>query len=988
MTFKEVDNNQKLPQIDEAMLEFWKKDNTFQKSLDIRKGADDFIFYEGPPTANGKPGLHHVIGRVFKDIIPRYKTMKGYRVERKAGWDTHGLPVELQVEKELGIKDKNEIVNIVPGDEKASIIEFNKKCKESVWEYRDMWEKLTDRMGYWLDMDHPYVTYENDYIESVWWTFAQIFKTKGKNGESLVYKGHKVVPYCYRCGTALSSHEVAQGYATVKDNSIFFKLKSKDEDNTYFLVWTTTPWTLPGNLALAVGEGFVYVKVKYNDEILILVKDRLSVLEGDYEIIEELDGKDLVGMRYEPLFDLLPDEDKEKAHMVVQGDFITTEEGTGIVHIAPSFGEDDARVGQAEGLPVLDTVDLEGKMIAKVPGEGVAVKKKNDKNKYHVDDSIIEDLKTRNLLLKEEMYEHEYPHCWRCDMPLIYFGKPSWFIRMSELSDKLVENNENVNWIPSHIKDGRFGEWLKGVKDWAISRDRYWGTPLPIWTCDSCDHAHAIESIAELEEKSGQKLDDLHIPYIDDVDFDCKCGGKMKRVEEVMDVWFDSGAMPLAQYHYPNKSTPEINEKIESGKFFPAEFIAEAIDQTRGWFYTLLAISTVLNLDKKVPTGYAYKNVICHGHMQDEKGKKMSKSKGNVIEPFEMMDKYGADVLRWYLVTMNQPELSKRFSEKGMQEVMNRVFRMLRNSHSFLVMYANTDNWEPKEDWKSDNFMDKWIMSEMNILIRDVDAKMSEYDMYSAAHMIDKFLDNLSNWYIRRSRRRFWKSESDSDKQNAYQTLYTCLIELTKLMAPFTPFITESIYQNLTNKEDSIHLQDYPVCDESLINEDISKKMDYVRKAVEVGLSERAKAGIKVRQPLQKLVLKSKTESLEDELIDLIKDEVNVKEITLEVGENEIPEAELDIEISPELKIEGLSRDIVRQIQQARKEADFNIEDRIKVSYSTDNEKLNKSFADHKEYITSEILADELDKDVDGEYEFEKDTEIEGMSLKLKLKRI
>ncbi|MBU0648256.1 isoleucine--tRNA ligase, partial [Patescibacteria group bacterium] len=960
MKYKEIDNKQKLPTLEKEVLKFWQEDETFKKSLDIREGAKDFIFYEGPPTANGMPGIHHVLGRVFKDVIPRYKTMKGYRVERKAGWDTHGLPVELQVEKELGLKDKNEIESIVKGDKRQSIIEFNHKCQESVWKYKDLWEKLTERMGYWLDMDDPYVTYHNDYIESVLWVFAQIFKTKGENGESLVYKGHKILPFCYRCGTALSSHEVAQGYQTVKDNSIYFKLKVAGEENTYFLVWTTTPWTLPGNLALAVGEGFVYVKVKYNDEKMILIKDRLSVLDGDYEVLEEIDGKDLVGIKYEPLFGVTGE--KDKAYFVIKGDFINTEEGTGIVHIAPAFGEDDARVGQENNLPNVETVNLEGKMVAKVPGEGMAVKKKNDQNRYAVDDLIMADLKKRNLLLKEELYEHEYPHCWRCDMPLIYYGKPSWFIRMSELSDDLVKNNEAINWIPAHIKDGRFGEWLKGVKDWAISRDRYWGTPLPIWTCEKCDSHQVIESVKEIEEKSGLKLKDLHKPYIDEVEFDCECGGRSKRVEEVIDVWFDSGSMPLAQFHYPNHTDPKTKEKIDSGKYFPAEYIAEAIDQTRGWFYTLHAIATILHKAGKVPTGYAYKNVICHGHIQDEHGKKMSKSKGNIVDPFAMMDKYGADVVRWYLITINQPELSKRFSEKGLQEVVNRVFRMLRNSYSFFVLYANTDDWQPQDKWDSDNMLDQWIVSEMNILIRDVDDKLNNYDMYSAANLIDKFLDNLSNWYIRRSRRRFWKSESDEDKNNAYQTLYTVLVELSKLMAPFAPFISEDIFMNLTKQEKgSVHLQDYPVSDEKLIDKDLSDQMDFVRKSVEAGLAARAKAGIKVRQPLNKLTIKSDTKLEDEQLIDLIKDEVNVKNVDFVAAQPAAAgsplEADLDTEITGELKIEGLSRDIVRHIQQARKEADFNVDDRIEVSYTTDEEMIEKSFGEHKDYIMKEVLA-------------------------------
>lgn len=990
MSFKKIDNQQKLPDLETEVLDFWKKDGTFQKSVEMRADGQDFIFYEGPPTANGKPGIHHVLGRVFKDVIPRYKTMKGYLVERKAGWDTHGLPVELQVEKELGLKNKNDIENIVPGDKQQSIIEFNKKCKESVWTYKDLWERLTERMGYWLDMDDPYITYKNEYIESVWWVFKQMASVETGDGLPLLYKGHKIVPYCYRCGTALSSHEVAQGYATIKDNSIYFKVKVTGEDDTYFLVWTTTPWTLPGNLALAVGEGFVYVKVKYQSENLILIKDRLSVLEGDYEILEEIDGQDLVGKKYEPLFKLT---EEKNAYQVIKGDFITTEDGTGIVHIAPAFGVDDAEVGAANNLPNVDTVDLDGKMIAPVPGEGIAVKKKNDKNRYEVDDLIINDLKQRNLLFKEELYEHEYPHCWRCDMPLIYYGKPSWFLAMSKLADNLDKNNQSINWHPEHIKNGRFGEWLKGVKDWAVSRDRYWGTPLPIWLCkkDDCDLFYIPNSIKELEEKSNQKIEDVHKPFIDKVEVDCECGGKMQRVEEVMDVWFDSGAMPLAQFHYPNHCPEDIKDKIESGKYFPAEYIAEAIDQTRGWFYTLHAIATVLNLHKKVPTGYAYKNVICHGHIQDEHGKKMSKSKGNIIDPFAMMDKYGADVVRWYLVTMNQPEMSKRFSEKGLQEVNNRVFRMLRNSYSFFEMYANTDDWQPpKEAWISDNLLDKWIMSEFNTLVKEVDELLLKYDMYSAANLIDRFLDNLSNWYIRRSRRRFWKSENDNDKHMAYHTLYTILLELSKLMAPLAPFITEKIYQGLTSENNSVHLQDYPQFNEKLSDEELNKKMNLVRKIVEMGLSQRAKQQIKVRQPLSSMtVYTNDVEDLDNELKEMILDELNIKDLIIK--ENESKEAdlwvELDSNITDELKQEGLAREVVRFIQSERKQADFNIDDRIEVSVST-GDTLIEAIKSHQDYIATEVLADKFEFDADGEFEHEATGKIEGEEVTVKVKRI
>ncbi|MDO8529481.1 MAG: isoleucine--tRNA ligase, partial [bacterium] len=629
--FKKVDPKIKFPEMEEKILKFWEENRIFEKSVEKNPEEKPFIFYEGPPTANGKPGLHHVLARAFKDIIPRYKTMKGFRTARKAGWDTHGLPVEIQVEKQLGIHSKPEIENIVPGNARESIIEFNKKCKESVWEFKDLWEKLTRRMGYWVDMEHPYVTYENEYMESVWWMVAQIFKTKNKKGESLIYKGHKVVPYCYRCGTALSSHEVAQGYQTVKDNSVYVKFKllaNKSESEAdkceYFLVWTTTPWTLPGNVALAVGKDIDYVKVKsvrhsdpveteeesqkniagdnssgsfvaatQDDRYFILAKERVSeiIKDFEYEIIDEFKGEKLIGLEYEPLYQT--NNTDKKAHYAVAGDFVTTQDGTGIVHIAPAFGEDDSRVGKENDLPTIMAVDIEGKIAEglNIPGEGIPVKKKNDKNRYEIDDLIIEDLKKRGLLFKEELYEHDYPFCWRCDTPLIYYAKPSWFIRMSELREDLVKNNENINWIPEHIKEGRFGEWLRDVKDWAISRERYWGTPIPIWECRfkqksansweiGCGKTEVISSIYELEKKSGKKLEDLHKPYIDDVSWSCACGGTMERVPEVLDVWFDSGSMPLAQFLYPNQATEEDKKKIESGEFFPADYICEAIDQT------------------------------------------------------------------------------------------------------------------------------------------------------------------------------------------------------------------------------------------------------------------------------------------------------------------------------------------------------------------------------------------------------------------------
>lgn len=1024
--FKKVDPKQSFPKMEESILNFWEENKIFQKSVEKEAPKGDFIFYEGPPTANGRPGLHHVLARAFKDIIPRYKTMKGYRVERKAGWDTHGLPVELQVERALGLKNKQDIENIVPGNPRESIIEFNKKCKESVWEYKDLWEKLTRRMGYWVDMDNPYITYENEYIESIWWVIAQIFNTKNKKGESLIYKGHKVVPYCYRCGTALSSHEVAQGYQTVKDNSIFIKFhlkagqkwadsKYETKDSAYVLVWTTTPWTLPGNVALAVGKDISYTALRVGGikELIIVASDSIKNIFQNQEIEivhNDITGKDLLGLEYEPLFET--NNTGKEAYYVVSGDFITAQDGTGIVHIAPAFGEDDNRVGRENDLPTLITVDLEGKITADVPGKGIAVKKKNEKNKYAVDDLIIEDLKNRNRIFKEDLYEHDYPFCWRCDTPLIYYAKPSWFIRMSELSENLVKNNEYINWVPEHIKDGRFGEWLRGIKDWAISRERYWGTPMPVWECEKCGKIKIISSIRELEEKSKKKLDDLHRPYIDDMSWDCECGGTMKRVPEVLDVWFDSGSMPLAEFHYPNGASEEEKEKIESGKFFPADYISEAIDQTRGWFYTLHAIATLLNKSEKVPTGYAFKNVICLGHVLDAHGKKMSKSRGNIVDSMAVMNEYGADMLRWMLFTINQPGLPKRFDIKGMKDIMNRVFRMLWNSYYFFVMYANIDKFEgsvnSEQRTEKNNLLDKWIISEMQMLIKNVDEKLDNYDIYGAGKSIEVFIDNLSNWYIRRSRKRFWKSENDTDKSEAYETLYYVLVTLAKLMAPFTPFISEEIFRNLSGSVEaqnfaSVHLEDFPVADKTLIDENLNKQMRKVRDVINVGLEIRATEKKKVRQPLAFLETNCKGIDLFE---DIIKEELNVKEIRFvervdynntnlvirdlysEPDESTATidmtiQVALNTEITEDLKLEGIAREIIRHIQEMRKEAGYEVDNRIVVWYSP----TSAVFSQFGDMIAKETLADELEnKDAD-DFDLQKTIVVEGRNILISIKR-
>lgn len=1049
--FKKVDPKVSFPKMEEEILEFWEKEKIFEKSVSKDAPKGDFVFYEGPPTANGRPGLHHVLARSFKDVIPRYKTMKGYRVVRKAGWDTHGLPVELQVEKALGLKNKQEIENIVPGDARASVIEFNKRCKASVWEYRELWEKITKRMGYWVDMEHPYVTYENGYIESLWWQLAQIAKLKTAKGESFLYKGHKVVPYCYRCGTALSSHEVAQGYKETTDNSVYVKfelenqeLGIKNQGKTYLLAWTTTPWTLPGNVALAMNPNIEYVKAKVvsiegdrsflskieigdeyyfakdankvkifvqekeigkffgggnNNGFVISSNDKKTRIEMVFELVTPVL---MLGLRYKSLYRTLgKNNGEERIYKVISDEvngkhFITTDSGTGIVHIAPAFGEDDANVARENDLPTLLTVEQDGTMKKgfDLPGEGISVKKMNDKNRYAVDELVIEDLKNRGLLFKEESYTHEYPFCWRCDTPLIYYAKPSWFIRMSELREELSKGNESINWVPEHIKDGRFGEWLRGVKDWAISRERYWGTPLPIWVCESasCRKTRVIESAAELEKLSGKKLDDLHKPYIDDVTFPCECGGMMRRTPEVLDVWFDSGAMPLAQWGYPASASDEEKKNIEAGKTFPADYICEAIDQTRGWFYTLHAMANLLAKAGIVKETRAYKNVICLGHILDSYGKKMSKSKGNVIDPFQMFDEYGADALRWLLFSLNQPGLPKRFDVKGMRDVQNRVFRMLWNSYSFFVTYAAIDKWEPTYSTKTSNKIDKWILSELQILIKEVGGMLEGYDIYGATKKIESFIDDLSNWYIRRSRKRFWKNENDEDKEQAYQTLHAVLVRLSQIMAPFTPFLAEEMYRNLTDK-DSVHLTQWPEYEKSIIEEDLGRKMAVAKEIITAGLKQRADAKIKVRQPLGLLYIHQKFRNdFKDDtyLLSLIAEELNARgRVFRDLGDKIV---QLDIIITPELQLEGEAREIIRAIQEGRKKAGFNVEDRIVLGYfgkeTVFDGDTKNDVPGFRDMIAREVLATEV---ISGEVidaEYMEEAKIEGEAFHFWLKRV
>jgi len=767
--YKKVSTNLDFVEREKETTEFWKENDIFKKSISARSSGQTFTFYDGPPTANGKPHIGHILTRVIKDIIPRYKTMKGYKVLRKAGWDTHGLPVELEVEKMLGINGKPEI-------EDYGIEPFIDKCKSSVWKYEKEWRNMSDRVGFWADMDEPYVTYHNNYIESVWWSLKKIWD------QGLLYKGHKIVPYCPRCGTSLSSHEVAQGYKDVKEASIFVKFKVKGEKDLFLLAWTTTPWTLPSNVALSVNPDIYYVKAKCGEETYILAEALAeTVLEKEFEVVEKIKGKDLVGISYEPLFDFA--EVTENAYIVVEGDFVTLTEGTGIVHTAPAFGEDDARVGRANNLPFVQLVNEQGKFVESVtPWKGVFVK--------DADPGIIEDLRDRKLLFRVMEYEHSYPYCWRCDTALIYYARDTWFIEMTKIKDKLIKNNKKINWYPETIGELRFGNFLENVVDWGLSRERYWGTPLPIWECE-CGHRHMIGSIEELKEM-GENVSadiDLHKPFIDNVLLKCpKCDGKMKRVSEVIDCWYDSGAMPFAQWHYPfeNKEVFEDN--------FPADFISEALDQTRGWFYTLLAISTLI-FDEP-----AYKNVIVLGLVQDKDGIKMSKHKGNVVDPFSVLDKQGADAIRWYFYTSSAPWLPSRFYEDAVSEAQRKFMGTLWNTYAFYVLYAEIDKFDPtkyKLDLASLNIMDKWILSKMNSLTELVDRDLNAYKITESARAIQDFVEDLSNWYVRRSRERFWQKEMPKDKIDAYMTLYTVIETIAKLAAPFVPFMTEEIYRNL-----------------------------------------------------------------------------------------------------------------------------------------------------------------------------------------------
>ena len=873
--YKKVELSNGFVGMEKDIANLWQERNVIKKNFDMNQDGEYFTFYDGPPTANGKPHVGHILTRVMKDIIPRYKVMKGYKVIRKAGWDTHGLPVELEIEKKLGISGKQQI-------EDYGVEKFVKECKSSVFTYVSMWEKMTNQIGYWVDMENPYVTYHNDYIESVWWALRQMWD------KGLLYEGHKVMPYCPRCGTALSSHEVAQGYKDVSDLTCIAKFKVAGEENKYILAWTTTPWTLPSNLALCINKAYTYIEAKVGEEVYILAKDLADkVLGEEYEIVKEFKGEELLGVKYEQLMPFAKVEGK--AFEVIHGDYVTLTDGTGIVHIAPAYGEDDSLVAKKNGITFVNLVDKEGKFVDEVtPWAGKFVKK--------CDESICNWLEENNKLFKKERHMHSYPHCWRCDTPLLYYPKESWFVAMTTLRDKLIENNNKIHWYPDNIRTGRFGKFLENVIDWGISRDRYWGTPLPVWSCE-CGHQECIGSIAELKEKGIDVPDDieLHKPYIDNVYLKCpKCGKPMKRAKEVIDCWFDSGSMPFAQLHYPFENK-ELFEKN-----YPAQFISEAVDQTRGWFYTLLAISTAI-FDKA-----SFENCIVLGHVLDKKGLKMSKHKGNVVDPFDVLGSVGADATRWHFYTASAPWLPTRFSVEDVADSQRKFLSTLWNVYSFYVLYAELDKFNPLEykDFKSENVMDKWIMSKLNTLVKDVDDKLNSYDITNAALAIENFTDELSNWYVRRNRARYWSETLTEDKIGAYVTLYNTLVTLAKVAAPFVPFITEEIYQNLVvsldkNAEESIHLCHWPKVCEAAIDKNLEKEMDLAYTIVKLGRSARNGANIKNRQPLSKMLVS--TDSLPKYYGDIIKDELNIKEVDFGADLSQ----HVNFEIKPNLPVLG-----------------------------------------------------------------------------------
>jgi len=1024
--FREVSNKLNISELELRILEFWQKHDIFKKSLDLRKDAPEFVFYEGPPTANGRPGIHHVMSRAVKDVVCRFKSMKGYLVRRKAGWDTHGLPVEIEVEKALNINGKDEI-------EKYGIAEFNAKCKESVFHYKKDWDQLTERIGYWLDLDNPYITFTNEYIESVWWILKQLWD------KGLLYEGFKILPYCPRCETPLSSHEVSQGYKDVKDPSIYVRMKKVDSKNTYFLVWTTTPWTLISNVALAVGPDVEYLEIKTEEANYIIARERIHDLfkENEYEILRTYKGSELAGQRYTRIFDFVP-VDKD-AFYLITGEFVTTSDGTGIVHIAPAFGEDDYQAGLKYNLPLLRPVDKSGRFEEVVSAyRGQFVK--------DADQKIIDDLRQSGSLIKTLKIEHSYPHCWRCHTPLVYYARESWYIKTSAYKDRLLANNARINWYPAEVGTGRFNEWLKNNIDWSLSRDRYWGTPLNIWSCENCAHKISIGSLSELRQK-GQNVPediDLHKPFVDQIDMACdRCGGNMHRVPEVIDCWFDSGSMPYAQYHYPFENV----EQFETN--FPADFICEGIDQTRGWFYSLLAISTLL-FDKP-----AFNNIVVNELILDKEGQKMSKSRGNAVVPEQIISSYGADTLRWYLMTVSPPWTPKRFDEEGIKEVLRKFVNTLINTYAFFVLYANIDKYhgdEPATDINHRPEIDRWILSKLYWLTGEVNRLMESYDLTRAARMVsDYVVDDVSNWYIRRNRRRFWKSGDSADKMAAYQTLHEILLTVAQLIAPFVPFLSEEIYNNLkpASGPESVHFCAYPEMTEERRKQrdpELENRMALAQKVVSISHSLRNDSNIRVRQPLNRIIVylqsKSEREAL-GKMSAIVCDEINVKrmdfvddpaelvgksvkpnfkilgpkigklmgkvapivssfsdaqinhiekngferlvvdgqEIRIETEDIEITiqsrdgfsayaddemVTAIDLQLTDDLIDEGLARELINRIQNMRKEADYTVTDRIKIYFENTDSSIARALKNKGEYIKNETLATNfLDKKVD-----------------------
>jgi isoleucyl-tRNA synthetase len=945
--FEKVDQKVSFPELEKQLMARWKEEGTFQKSLELRAGKPRFVFYEGPPTANGKPATHHILARAFKDLFPRYKTMKGFYVERKAGWDTHGLPVEIEIEKKLNISGKFDIENEI------GIERFNELCRASVHEYVSDWVAFSERMGFWLDYDNAYWTLTSDYIQSVWWALGEMWK------QSLVYKGFRVAPYCSRCATPLSSHELAQGYRdNVPDPSVYVRFRLKNDQKTAILAWTTTPWTLPGNVALAVDNDVDYIKVKDGEDgFLILAEARLEVLNESPEVVERMKGRDLVGLEYEPLYPYsVPSEGR--AQYVVDADFVSTEEGTGVVHTSALYGVDDLRLCQEKGIPFRHTVGLDGKFLPYVDKfAGLHVKE--------ADPVILDDLKARGLLYRSETILHTYPECWRCRTPLIYYALDSWYVRTTERKAELIANNAATNWIPAHIKTGRMGDWLENNVDWAISRSRYWGTPLPFWVCEKCGDQRCVSSATEL---GLDDTADLHRPFIDTVTLPCeKCGGVSKRVPEVLDAWFDSGSMPFAQRGYPRHGEQAFKET------FPADFISEAMDQTRGWFYSLLAISTLLFKQN------AYRNVICLGLVVDPKGKKQSKSRGNVLDPNFLFDNFGSDAVRWYFYTSTPVGENYRTSAETLRETVQQFFIPLWNCYSFFVTYARLDGFDPAQPAVAvaeRNVLDRWLLSKLSGLVSAVSTGLDSYDANEPARKIQRFADDLSNWYIRRSRRRFWKSQSDSDKLAAYQTLYEVLRTVCQLMAPFAPFTSDAMYRNLS-KDESVHLSDFPV-PSPVQDPQVEADMARARQAVEAGLSARDSARLKVRQPLASISLPG--DPLPDDIAQIVRDELNVKELIFGA-----PEVKLNTEITEELRLEGLAREVVRAIQDRRKKLGLNVEDRIDTRYEADG-MLVRAIQRHGDYIKNETLSVTLEPgrvdDFNGEQQM-----LEGEQIWIGLKR-